>query len=115
MVAKLLAEDNNEEDEEEEKPTTFFENAEEIEYEDMPRRNTFQEARALHQIELRNGVKVCAINAAMGLGKSHINIVFIKKKLQKDPTLRMIIVTKPSAAGTDAHGYLERAWLSALQ
>ena len=97
MVDKLLREDKDVplasvDEEEKEKPTTFFENAEDIPYEDMPLRKR-GEGRALHPIKFQNGVKVCAINAAMGLGKSHVNIEFIERELRKDSGVKMLVVT----------------------
>ncbi len=76
MVVKLLNEDKDVPlitDEDEKKETDmhsrFFENAEDIGYEDMPRRDNSQEDKALYPIVFQGRVKVCVINAGMGLGK----------------------------------------------
>jgi hypothetical protein len=93
-----------EEDEEEEKPTQHvLENAEEIEDKDVPRRNPFQEARALQQTTFRNGVEVSLPPWVLTrVPRQHR--VYQEGELQKDLTLRMSIVTnRPQQAQTHMH------------
>jgi hypothetical protein len=100
MVMKLLDEDKKIDFEEEEdshpdldKPQTFFEDAKEISFEDMPHRDDNSGKKAMFPIDFPPGVRVLGINAAMGLGKSHTAVDYIKKMLHDNPSARILFIS----------------------